>query len=94
MNPIWAILSLVLPTTTALLGIAILLGSSSGTGDYAARLGSGVLLLAGIGLACAFGEIAAIVSLLQGERPPWLAAIGVIANLLVILPIFRLLMSE
>ena len=94
MNPIWAILSLVLPTTTALLGIAILLGSSSGAGDYAARLGSGVLLLAGIGLACALGEIAAIVSLFEGERLPWLAAIGAIAHLLVILPIFRLLMSE
>ncbi len=94
MNPFWSSLSLALPFTATLLGIAILLGARSGTGDYAARLGSGVLFLAGIGIACAFGEIAAIVSLLRGERLPWLAAIGVIANLLVILPILALFLRD
>ena len=94
MNPFWSILSLALPLTATLLGVAILLSTRSGTGDYAARLGTGVLLLAGIGIACALGEIAAIVSILRGERLPWLAAIGVIANLLVIFPLLSLFIRD
>lgn len=60
----------------------------------AARLGGAVLFLVGIAIACTLGAVAATISLLRAEPLPWLAAIGLIVNLLVLAPIFLLLMSE
>jgi hypothetical protein len=94
MKLFWSPLSLALPITAALLGIAILLLSRGGTGDYAARLGGAVLFLVGMAIACTLGAAAATISLFRAEPLPWLAAIALIGNLLVIVPIFRLLVSE
>lgn len=77
------------PTRTA-----ILLTSRGGTGDYAARLGEAVLFLIVMGIACTLGAAAATISLFRAEPLPWLAAIALIGNLLVIVSIFRLLVSE
>ena len=36
--------------------------------------------------ACLLGEVAAVVSLLRGERPGWLSVIGVLLNLTAVIP--------
>ncbi len=36
--------------------------------------------------ACLLGELAAIVSLVRGERPGWLSVIGVLLNLAAVIP--------
>jgi hypothetical protein len=94
MKPFWSWVSLALPLGVALLGAVIVGTSRSGAGDFAGRLGSGVLLVLAIGLACLLGEAAALVSLFRGERHAWLGALGLIFNLVIILPIAAVLVSD
>jgi len=94
MKPFWNILSLALPLTVAIGGAIVALTSRGGAGDYAGRLGSGILLVLAVGAACLLGEAAAIVSLFRGERYAWLGVLGLVLNLAVILPIAAVLMSD
>ena len=54
------------------------------------------LLLAflAFGAACVLGEAAALVSFVRGERHAWLGIVGLILNLVFIVPIASVLMSD
>lgn len=94
MKPFWNVISLALPLAVAILGAIVMLTSRSGGGDFAGRLGSGILFVLAVGAACLAGEVAAIVSLVRGERYAWLAIVGLVLNLVIILPIAGVLMSD
>jgi hypothetical protein len=93
-KPFWNILALAGPLTVAALGAILTVTSRSGTGDFAGRLGNGVLFVLAVGATCLVGEVAAVVSLVRGERHAWLAILGLILNLIIISPIAAILMSD
>jgi hypothetical protein len=94
MKPFWNVLSLALPLAVAIGGAIVTVTSRDGAGDFAGRLGSGVLLVLAVGATCVVGEVAAVASLVRGERHAWLAILGLILNLVIILPIGAVLMSD
>lgn len=67
---------------------------SGGTGDYAGRLGAGVLFVFGLGAACGLGALAAIVALARGEARLWLSVLALVGNLAVALPVAGLLLRR
>jgi hypothetical protein len=87
----WNLVSLAVPVAACLIGILVVSGSRSGTGDFAGALGGGVLFLFGMGAICLLGEAAAITALVRGERLAGLSFLGVVLNGAVILPLLWLL---
>ena len=90
--PRWNIISLALPGGALLLGLVLLAANPSGRGDHAGALGSALLLLFGVGAASALGAIAGVIALARSERLPWLTALGLIVNGIVLAPLFGLLL--
>lgn len=94
MKPFWNVISLALPIAVAVMGTVMVIASHTGTGDYVGRIGSAVVLVLAVGAACLLGEAAAAVSLFRGEQHAWLGILGLILNLIIILPIAGALMID
>lgn len=88
----WNLIAVALPVVAAVVGVANLGGS--GTGDWAGRLGSGVLLVVGMGAACGLGAVAAVVAIVRGEERMWLSVLALVLNLAVALPVAGLLLRD
>jgi hypothetical protein len=82
--PFWNIVSVLLPVLGSLLAIAFLLTAERG--EYAGALGRLFGALIALGAVCLLGEAAAITALLRHERMPWLSVLGIVLNLVVIVP--------
>jgi hypothetical protein len=92
--PFWNILSVAVPLGALALGLLLLAADPRGGGDYAGAIGGAVLFVFGVGGACAFGAVAAIVALARDERKTWLSVIGLVGNGAVVLPIVALLLGD
>ena len=92
--PLWNIASIVIPIVALVIGIVVLAGSKGGGGDFAGAMGGAVLFIFGVAGACVFGEIAAWVSLIRGERHAWMAILGIIGNGIVMVPVLLLLLKD
>ncbi len=92
--PLWNIISVVLPLGAAALGVLLLAANPRGGGDFAGAMGSAVLFVFGVGVACGLGAVAAIIALVRGERRAWLSVIGLVGNAAVVLPILALLARD
>lgn len=88
----WNLIAVGLPAVAVVIGLLSLGGS--GTGDWAGRLGEGVLLVIGVGAACGLGAIAAAVALARGEARVWLSIVALVGNLAVALPVAGLLLRR
>ncbi len=81
-----------LPAAVLVIGLLSLGGG--GTGDWAGRLGEGVLFVMAMGAACGLGAVAAGVALARGEERMWLSVLGLVGNLAVALPVAGLLLRR
>lgn len=88
----WNWIAIGLPLLALVTGLLLL--SGGGTGDFAGRLGAGVLFMIGLGAACGLGAAAAAVALFRGEPRPWLSVIALLVNLAVSLPVASLLLRR
>jgi hypothetical protein len=88
----WNILSVAVPVTGLLIGWMLI--GDGGTGDYAGRLGAGILFALGMGAVCALGAVAAFAALARGESRVWLSMLGLVGNLAVVLPIAGVLLRR
>ena len=91
--PLWNIVSVAIPAIAIVLGLLLVAGGRGG-GDFAGALGGGVLFIFGVAGACVFGEIAAWVALVRGERMAWLTILGILGNGVVIVPVLLLLLKD
>ena len=85
--PFWNIVSLALPAAALAIGVLVLMTNRGGRGgDYAGALGGAIITLIVIGGICVFGLAAAMVALKRGERMAWLSALGILANVTLVVP--------
>ncbi len=92
--PLWNIISIALPLGAAALGVLLLASNPRGGGDFAGAIGSAVLFVFGVGVACGLGVIAAVIALARGERRLWLTLIGLAGNGIALLPLLTLLLRD
>jgi hypothetical protein len=81
----WNILSVAVPVAGLLIGWMVISGGNSG--DYAGRLGAGILFALAMGAICGLCAIAALVAIVRGESRVWLSILGLVGNLAVVLPV-------
>jgi hypothetical protein len=89
----WNIVSLAIPVAAAAIGL-LLVSQKGGTGDFAGRLGAGVLFVIGMAIACGLGAAAAIAALVRNEPWAWLSILSLLVNLAVALPVVALLLRR
>ena len=82
--PLWNIVSLVLPVAAIVLGV--LVTAASGRSDMASGLGSIFKVVVIVGAVSMLGEAAAVAALIRGERMVALSVLGIVLNLLLIVP--------
>jgi len=92
-QPFWNILSVALPLVAFVVG-CLLVAGGGGAGDYAGRLGAGILFALGMGAVCGLGAAAAVVALFRGEARVWLSVLGLAGNLAVALPVVGVLLRR
>ncbi|MBC7895270.1 MAG: hypothetical protein H7066_07640 [Cytophagaceae bacterium] len=90
--PFWNLIAIALPMATFLIGIVMLSGRAGG--DYAGRLGGGVLFALGMAAASGLGVVAGVLALYRHERLPWLSVLGILVNCLVCLPVAGVLLRR
>ncbi|MFN7920878.1 MAG: hypothetical protein U0Q16_12320 [Bryobacteraceae bacterium] len=79
-----SILSVVLPLAGA--GWAVYIYKVGRPDTVGAAIGVGIAAYLVFAIACVLGEIAAVVALIRGERPSWIAVIGALLNLTAVIP--------
>jgi hypothetical protein len=89
----WNVVSLGVPLAAAGIGV-LLLSQQGGTGDFAGRLGAGVLFVIAMAIACSCGAAAAIFALARNEPRAWLSIFSLVLNLGVALPVVALLLRR
>jgi hypothetical protein len=92
--PCWNLVAVGLPALALVVGILALVANPSGRGDYAGAIGGAVLLVFGVGAACALGAIAALIALCRGERLLWLTLLGIAGNSIVLVPLLVLFLRD
>ena len=91
-TPICNMLSLALPVVVGSVGYH-LAKTTKGATNMGEALGPFFALAVVLSIAAAAGELAAIVSLVRGERLRWLSWIGVVANAVLLLPAASVLIT-
>jgi len=92
--PLWNVISIALPLGAAALGMLLLSATPRGGGDFATAMGSALLFVFGVGIACGLGAVAAVIALVRGERKLWLTLIGLAGNGIALLPLLTLLLRD
>ena len=90
----WNILSVAVPVVGLLIGVLFVSGGGTGAGDYAGRLGAGILFALGMGAVCGLCAIAALVAIARGESRFWLSVVSLVGNLAVALPVAGVLLRR
>lgn len=91
--PFWNLIAVGLPVAVFLIGL-LMLSSRSGGGDYAGRLGGGILVILAVAVASGLGVLAGGLALYRHERLAWLSVLGIVLNLLVCLPVVGVLLRK
>lgn len=89
-RPVFGVTSIALPVLVAASGALWLASVSNGN----ARMGILVLLIAVMGVVCLLGAVLGVVALFRGERWPWVAALGVLLNLGVVVQVAGVLFKK